>query len=106
MKFVDDIYVIQKAEHSQLLVQHINMQDPHIQFTMDEPSQDGSCPFLDTQVSPSLNNTLITTFYRKPTHTDQYLHWDSSHFIGATHSVYNTLAHRAKVSVTQSAFFT
>ena len=35
--------------------------------------------------------------YRKPTHTDKYLHWDSNHFITAKNSVYNTLAHRAKV---------
>ena len=38
----------------------------------------------------------------KPTHTDQYLHWDSNHHITAKQSVYNTLAHRAKtVSSTQ-----
>ena len=30
------------------------------------------------------------------THT-QYLHWDSNHFITAKQSVYNTLAHRAKI---------
>ena len=43
------------------------------------------------------NNTINTTVYRKPTQTDQYLHWDSNHFITAKHSVYNTLAHWAKV---------
>ena len=59
--------------------------------------QDGSLPFLDTQVSPGPNNILITTVYMKPIHTDQYLHWDSNHFIGAKHSVYNALAHSAKV---------
>ena len=43
--------------------------------------------------------------YRKPTHTDQYLHWDSNHHITAKHSVYNTLAHKAKtVSSTQESF--
>ena len=97
LRFADDIYVIQKAEHSQCLLQHINTQDPHIQFTMEETNQDGSLPFLDTQVSPCPNNTLITTVYRKPAHTDQHLLWDSNYFIWAKHSVYNTLAHRAKV---------
>ena len=63
---------------------------------MEEPNQDGSLPFLDTQISTGPNNTLITTVYRKPTHTDQYLHWDINHFIMAKHNVYNTLAHRAK----------
>ena len=84
------------ANNSQQLLHHINSQDPHIQFTMEGPKQDGSLKFLDTQVSPGPNNTLITRVCRKPTHTDQYLHWDS-HFIGPKYSVFNTLAHRAKV---------
>ena len=64
---------------------------------MEEQNQHGSLPFLDTQISQGPNNTLITTVYRKPTHTDQYPHWDSNHFIGAKYSVFNMLAHRAKV---------
>ena len=30
LRFVDDTFVINKAEHSQALLQHINSQDPHI----------------------------------------------------------------------------
>ena len=40
LRFVDDTFVINKAEHSQDLLQHINNQDPHIQFTV-EPTQQG-----------------------------------------------------------------
>ena len=94
---MDDTLVIQEAEHSQQLLQHINSQDPNIQFTVEEPGTDGSIPFLDTKVTPGPNNTIHTTVYRKPTCTDQYLHWDSNHFKTAKNSVYNTLAHRAKV---------
>ena len=98
---MDDTFVINKAKHSQDLLQHINSQDPHIQFTV-EPTQQGSLPFLDTLVTIQPDNTFSTTVYRKPTHTDQYLHWDSNHHITAKQSVYNTLAHRAKtVSSTQ-----
>ena len=96
LRFVDDTFVINRAEHSQALFQHINSQDPHIQFTV-EPTQQGSLPFLDTLVTIEPNNTFSTTVYMKPTHTDQYLHWDSNHHITAKQSVYNTLAHRAKV---------
>ena len=103
LRFVDDTFVINKAEYSQDLLQHINSQDPHIQFTV-EPTQQGSLPFLDTLVTIQPDNTLSTSVYRKPTHTDQYLHWDSNHHITAKHSVYNTLAHRAKtVSSTQAS---
>ena len=62
-----------------------------------EPTQQGSLPFLDTLVTIEPDNTFSTTVYRKPTHTDQYLHWDSNHHITAKQSVFNTLPHRAKI---------
>ena len=96
LRFVDDTFVINKAEHSQALLQHINSQDPHIQFTV-EPTQHRSLPFLDTLVTIEQENTFSTSVYRKATHTGQYLHWDSNHCITAKQSVFNTLAHRAKV---------
>ena len=104
LRFVDDTFVINKAEHSQDLLQHINSQDPHIQFTV-EPTQQDSLPFLNTLVTIQPDNSFSTTVYRKPTHTDQYLHWDSNHHITAKQSVFNTLAHRAKtVSSSQVSF--
>ena len=39
LRFVDGTFVINKAEHRQLLLQHINNQDPHMQFTIEEPTQ-------------------------------------------------------------------
>ena len=63
-----------------------------------EPTQQGSLPFLDTLVTIEQDNTFSTSVYRKPTHTDQYLYWDSNHCITAKQSVFNTLAHRAKVA--------
>ena len=74
LRSVDDTLVIQKAEHSKHLLQHINTQDPIIQFTVEQPGIDGSIPFLDTKVTPGPNNTIHTIVYRKPTQTDQYLH--------------------------------
>ena len=38
LRLVGDTFVITRAEHSQALLQHINSQDPHIQFTV-EPTQ-------------------------------------------------------------------
>ena len=78
------------------LLQHINNQDLHIQFTV-EPTQQGSLPFLDTLVIIEPDNIFSTTVYRKPTHTDQYLQWDSNCHITAKQSVFNTLSHRAKI---------
>ena len=40
------------------------------------------------------------TVYQKPTHTDQYLQWDSHHSLSAKYSVIGTLTHRAKTVCT------
>ena len=53
-------------------------------------------PFLDTLFIPQVDESLLTTVYRKPTHTNQYLQWDSHHAISAKYSVISTLFHRAK----------
>ena len=70
--------------------------DPHIQFTTEDAEADESIPFLDTIVMPQPDNSLLTTVFRKPTHTDLYLHWNSHHHLSAKFRVVNTLKHRAK----------
>ena len=42
------------------------------------------------------DNSLLILVYRKPTHTDLYLQWDSHHHLSAKYSVITTLRHRAK----------
>ena len=53
-------------------------------------------PFLDTLVTINGDGSLSTKVYRKKTHTDLYLQWDSHHSIAAKYSVINTLHHRAR----------
>ena len=48
LRYVDDTFVIQQAVHSHQFLQHINSHDQHIQFTMENPKEDGFIPFLDT----------------------------------------------------------
>ena len=76
--------------------EHINNMDPHIQFTTEDAKPDGSLPFLDTVVLPQPDNSLLTTVYRKPRHTDLYLQWDNHHHLSAKYSVINTLKHGAR----------
>ena len=52
-------------------------------------------PFLDTLVTAQEDGSLSTSIYRKPTHTNQYLQWDSHHSIANKYSVINSLLHRA-----------
>ena len=70
--------------------------DPSIQFTVEDTRPDGPMPFLDTLVTPKADGTFTTGVYRKPTHTDLYLHWDSHPNLASKYSVINTLTHRAK----------
>ena len=93
---MDDTFVIHKEVSKQDFLQHINSVDPAIKFTVEDNKEDGSIPFLDTMVKPEADGGLSITVYRKPTHTDQYLQWDSHHNLSAKFSVINTLSHRAQ----------
>ena len=101
-RFVDDTFIILKQSKRDEFLQHINSVDPAIQFTTEEPRQDGSMPFLDTLVTPQEDGTLTRGVYRKPTHTDQYLQLDSHHNLACKYSVINTLTHRANAVCSSS----
>ena len=76
---------------NRISLQHINSVDPVIQFTVENNKWDGAIPFLNTIVKPE-----ALTVYRKPTHTDQYLQWDSYHYLSAKFSVIHILTHRVQ----------
>ena len=69
---------------------------------MEPSSFHGSMPFLDILVTHQEDGTLISRVYRKPTHTDQYLQWDSHHNLACKYSVIDTLTHRAKAVCSNS----
>ena len=74
--------------------EHLNSIDPHIKFTIELPGTNG-LPFLDT-LTKCTPNSSESTVYRKPTHTDRYLDYNSKHPIPAELSVIHTVIHRAK----------
>ena len=90
--FVDDTFIVIKSAHKRSFLDHINSLDQHIQFTSEDSKIDVSMPFLDILV----NGSLRTAVYRKPTHTDLYLHWESHHTTSSKYSVVVTLHHKAK----------
>ena len=95
-RYVDDTCVVIDSARKEKFLEHINNIDPQIQFTTEDARADGSIPFLDTIVMPQPDNSILTSVYRKPTHIDLYLHWDSHHYLSAKFSVINTLKYRAK----------
>ena len=96
-RYVDDVIFITKKDQVDILFNHINNMDDHIKFTMECPDNEGNIPFLDTKCTPNPNYTIHTTVYRKPTHTDRYLDWNSSHPISAKRSVIQALTYKAKM---------
>ena len=95
-RFVDDTFTIIKKDSRNSFLQHLNLIHPNIKFTCEETRSDGSMPFLDILITPEEDGSLKTSVYRKPTHTDLYLQWDSHHTIPSKYSVAGTLYHRVE----------
>lgn len=96
LRYVDDTFVLWdhgKAELESFLA-HLNSVNQTIQFTM-ELEKESQLPFLDVLVKKVAEH-VESSVYRKPTHTDQYLHWDSNHPSGTKQGVVRCLGYRAK----------
>ena len=71
--------------------EHLNSIDKNIQFTVEKMSS-GQMPFLDVLLMREEDGTVSTSVYRKPTHTEQYLAFESHHPMAHK----RTLMHRAE----------
>ena len=69
--YVDDTITAVHESKIDEFHEHWNKWNTNIQFTK-EIEENGTIPFLDCLVTRE-NNTLRTTVYRKPTHTDRLL---------------------------------
>ncbi|XP_071083941.1 uncharacterized protein [Haliotis cracherodii] len=67
-----------------------------VRFTI-EREKDNQLPFLDVLVSISPTNRIQTSVYRKPTHTDQCIHFNfnSNHPLRTKTGIISTLTTRA-----------
>ena len=92
-RFVDDVFSIIKKHAITNFHNLLNSIDPHINFTI-EQEQNGQLSFLDTMVTRN-NGSLNVNVYRKPTHTDRYLDYNSHHDKQHKISTARTLLHRA-----------
>ena len=95
MMYVDDVLTIVKKGTCDSLLNHLNSIDTNIKFTIEPPNDQGAILFLDTFPRPS-GNEIITSVYRKPTHMDRYLDFNSNHPKSAKHAVVRALTNRAK----------
>ncbi|KAL9965123.1 hypothetical protein ACROYT_G028877 [Oculina patagonica] len=99
-RYADDTFTILDRGSVDSFLQHLNNQQPSIRFTM-ETENDCKIAFLDTTVSREPDGRLTTSVYRKPTHTDQYLAYDSHHPQSVKRGIVKCLYDRAKRLVTK-----
>jgi hypothetical protein len=96
-RYVDDTFVIWPHGQDKLteFLNHISGLHKKIQFTM-QKEEDGHLPFLDIDIYRKPDGSLRHKAYRKPTHTNIYLHQNSHHHPANKLSVLASLIHRAK----------
>ena len=78
VRYVDDTFCVIEQPYAEEFHKHLNSISPSITFTL-EREQNQSLAFLDVKVTRNKDNTISTTIYKKPTHTDRYLQLDSHH---------------------------
>ena len=88
-RFVDEVYSILKRMHLENVFHHINNNDT---FTMEQEGN-GELAFLDTLLKRN-NEAISVLVYRKPTYTEQYLHYSSHHQTSKKESVVSSLLNR------------
>ncbi|XP_035659430.1 uncharacterized protein LOC118404460 [Branchiostoma floridae] len=98
-RYVDDTFSRLKKTNADKFFQHINQIDDNIKFTQ-EMSQNNTLPFLDSKVIVEEDGLINVDVYRKPTHTDQYLAFQSHHPLEQKLGVIKTLFHRADTIIT------
>ena len=93
-RYVDDTFAIFQSKGECLLfLEKLNKMHPSLEFTCEFES-DNSLPFLDVLVQKS-NERFITSIYRKPTFTGQYVRWDSFCAKKVKMNLISLLIHRA-----------
>ena len=97
-RYVDDSNVCLKKTEVDIFHQHLNTIDPSIQFTIERASQNEkgqSISFLDTRVTALSDGSLEVDVFRKKTHTNKYLDYNSHNPLQHKEAVVRTLINRA-----------
>ena len=86
--------VIKKTEVGEFH-DHINDIEASIKFII-EHETNTSISFLDVRVARKASGDLMTKIYKKPTHTNRYLHFNSAHFMSQKQGLTKCLLERAQ----------
>ena len=103
-RFVDDTFVILKSDIVKRFFAHINSIEASIKFTIEYEKED-KLPFLDILVMKKKSGTLATKIYRKETHTNRYLNYESYHSQQQKQGIIISLLNRLAKLITDSKDF-
>ena len=101
LRYVDDTLSswAHGLENLHRFLEHINSLHPSIKFTLEMQKEDKTIPLLDVLLIIQEDGSLGHKVYRKPTHTEKYLHYNSFHHHSIRNSVCKTLINRAQTIV-------
>ena len=102
-RFVDDTFVIIKSDRVKKFFARTNSIKASIKFTIE--CEKDTLPFLDTLVMKKKGGILATKIYRKETHTNRYLNYESCHSHQQKQGVIISLLTRAAKLITDSKDF-
>ena len=97
-RYVDDSNYCIKSNDLENFHRHLNSINQHIQFTIERVDLEDGKPtisFLDTSSAILPNGNIEVQVFRKATHTNKYLAYESHQSAQHKRSVINTLMHRA-----------
>ena len=101
VRYVDDTFCEIEQQYAEEFRKHLNSISPSITFTL-EREQNQSLAFLNVKITRNKDNTISTTIYKKPTHTDRYFQFDSHHPKHHKFAVAKTLHNRVDIHVTNN----
>ena len=100
-RYVDDTFAAFKCEDDcNTFLSQLNSLHPSLRFTYEKESN-RSLPFLDVLVERT-DSKFLTSIYRKPTFTGQYLRWNSFSPRKRKINLIGTLVHRAVMICSKS----
>ena len=98
-RYVDDSNACLKRSQVADFHTHLNSINDHIQFTIEHPTEieeRQSISFLDYKIAAKPGYPVEITVYRKVTHTNKYLDFNSHNPLQHKATIVNTLLHRAR----------
>ena len=105
LRYVDDVVEAINKNQVQDFTSHINNINPSIQFTVELQTTNSQgtthLPVLDVDIERKTDGSSKFKIYRKSTHTDQYLNFNSHHPLNQKLGVIRTLFDRAETLITE-----